>query len=218
MKKVVKKQLKEDEFVSTLTKVLRFIQSHTREITVGAAAVAFLALVYVGLRLIEARNLRKESRILTQMLDLRAGLVSKPESLAELEKLAGKGKFSRLGYVLLATHWIEQGDLAKAKVSLEKIGPERKDFIYYQAQDLMAQILIREKEFDRAIAVYDRIYKENPGEYGLDVVLFHKAEALEKKGETEEAAEVYKKIQTDFPQSYFGYEASGKARKLGSGR
>jgi predicted negative regulator of RcsB-dependent stress response len=218
MKRVIRKQLKEDEFVSTLTKIFRFVQKRTREILIAAAAVAFIALLYAGLRLIQANNIRTESRLVTRLLELRSDLNTKPENLAEMEKLAGTGKFARLAYVLIATHWVEQGDLGKAKAALEKIGDGAKDFIYYQAQDLLAQILVREKEFDKAITIYDQISKENPKDYGLDVILFHKAEALEGKGETKEAVSVYKKVQEDFPQSYYGYDASGRVRKLETGQ
>jgi predicted negative regulator of RcsB-dependent stress response len=217
MKRVIKKQLKEDEFVSTLTKVFRFVQKRSKEIIIAAIAVAFIALLYAGLRLMQAGNVRKESRMLTRLLDLRADLNTKPENLAEMEKLAGKGKFARLAYVLIATHWVEQGDMEKAKSALAKVGGGTKDFLHYQAQDLLAQVLLREKQYDQAIAIYDQIFKENPKDYGLDVVLFHKAEALEGKGETKEAVALYKKIQEDFPQSYYGYDASGRARKLETG-
>ncbi len=217
MKRVIKKQLKEDEFVSTLTKIFRFVQKRSREMIIAAAAVAFIALLYAGLRLIQANNVKKESRMVTRLLDLRSNLNTKPENLVEMENLAGKGKFARLAYVLTATHWVEQGDLEKAKAALAKVGDGAKDFIHYQAQDLLAQILSREKEYDKAIAIYDQIFKENPKDYGLDVILFHKAEALEGKGEMKEAVAVYKKIQEDFPQSYYGFDASGKARKLESG-
>jgi predicted negative regulator of RcsB-dependent stress response len=217
MKRVIKKQLKGDEFVSTLTKIFHFVQKRSKEIIIAAAAVAFIALLYAGLRLIQANNVRKESRMVTRLLDLRSDLNTKPENLAEMEKLAGKGKFSRLAYVLIATHWVEQGDMEKAKAALAEVGDGAKDFIHYQAQDLLAQILSREKEYDKAIAIYDQIFKDDPNDYSLDVVLFHKAEALEAKGETKEAVAVYKKIQEDFPQSYYGYDASGKVRKLESG-
>jgi len=217
MKRVIKRQLKEDEFVSTLNKIFRFVQKRSKEIIIAAAALGFIVLLYAGLRLIQANNIRKESRMVTQLLDLRSDLSTKPENLAEMEKLAGRGKFARLGYVLIATHWVEQGDLEKAKSAVAKVGDGTKDIIYYQAQDLLAQILSREKEYDKAIAIYDQIFKENPKDYGLDVVLFHKAETLESKGEIKEAVAVYKKIQEDFPQSYFGYDASGKVRKLESG-
>lgn len=214
MKKVVRKQLKGDEFVSTMTKIMDFIQTRTREIAIAASVVVFLGFLYAGLRFIQAQNIKKESRLLTQMLDLRSELATKPEDLAKLEQLAGSSKFARLAYVLTATYWIEQGDLEKARKSLEQIKAQPKDFIYYQAQDLLGQVNTLEKKYDQAIAIYSQIEEEKPKDYGLDVILFHKAEALEGKGETKDAVAVYKKIQEDFPQSYYGYDAGVKAQKL----
>ncbi len=214
MKRVVKKQLKEDEFVSTMTKVMDFFKTRTREVVIAAGVIVFLGLLYAGLRFIQAQNVKKESRLLAQMLDLRSELSTKSEDLEKLQQLAGGGKFTRLAYVLIATYWIEQGDLEKAKTSLENVKGEPKDFIHYQARDLLGQVSTLEKNYDQAIAIYSRIEEEKPKAYSLDVILFHKAEALEGKGETREAVSVYKKIQEEFPQSYYGYDAGMKAKKL----
>jgi predicted negative regulator of RcsB-dependent stress response len=214
MKKIVKKQLKEDEFVSTLTKIFRFVKKHTTEIIVASAAVVFLVLLYLGLRFIQARNVEKESYLLSQLLQTRSELATKPDDVAKLEQMAGQGKFSRMGYVLLATYWVDQGDLEKAKAALGKMPVERRDFVYFQAQDLLGQVNYLEKNYDQAIAVYDRIEQEKPKDYALDVVLYHKAEALVGKGEKQQALTVFKKIQEDYPQSYYGYDAAERVRKL----
>ena len=218
MKKVVKKQLKEDEFVSTLTKIFEFLKKRTKEIVILAVVVVFLFLLSLGLRFIQAQGLKKESQLLSHMLELRSGLATKPENLAKLEQLAGPGKYSRLAFVFTATHWVEKGDLEKAKASLGKIPAEPRDFVYYQAEDLLAQVNFLQKNYDQAIAIYKKIEEEKPKDYALDVVLFHRAEALEGKGEKQEALKVYKKVQQDFPQSYYGLDASEKARKLESAK
>jgi predicted negative regulator of RcsB-dependent stress response len=214
MKKVIKKQLKEDEFVSTMTKIMHFFQTRLKEILIGLAAVAAVLLLYTGVRFIQAQQVKKQSRLLSQLLELRSTLSSKPENLDSLEKLAGNGKYARLGYVLLATHWVENNDLEKAKESLGKIPSTPKDFIYFQGQDLLAQINALQKNYDQAIAMFTEIEAAKPEAYSLDVVLFHKAEALEAKGARPEALALYKKIQEDYPQSYFGYDAAEKARKI----
>lgn len=214
MKRVVKKQLKEDEFVSTITKIWRFLQARTREIIIGVAVVIFLGLLYAGVRFIRAQQIRKESRLITQLLELRSTSNAKPENLAALEKMAGNGKYARLGYVLMATYWVEKGDLGKAVESLGKIKASPQDFIYFQAQDLLAQVNAVQKDYDRAIAIYTKIEEAKPKDYCLDAVMFHKAEALEAKGSKPEALAVYKKIQEQFPQSYYGYDAGTRARKI----
>ena len=214
MKKEVKKQLKEDEFVSTMTKIVHFIETRTHEIIIGLCVVALIAILFVGLRLIQAQNLKRQSQALGQMLELRSTLFTKPENLAQLEQIQGKGKYGRLPYVLLSTYWIEKGDLAKAKDLLGKVGPSPRDFIYYQAQDLLGKVNLLGKNYDQAVAVYEKLEKDKAEDYTLDVVLFHKAEALEGKGDIKGALAVYKKLQQDYPQSYFGYDAGERVRKL----
>ncbi len=91
MKKVVKKQLKGDEFVSTMTKIVRFFEERTKEILIGVAVVACLALLFIGARLLQVQGARKESRVLSQLLELRSTAGAKPENVAALEKLAGSG-------------------------------------------------------------------------------------------------------------------------------
>ena len=214
MKKVVKKQLKEDEFVDTMTKIWRFVQARTKEIVIGVAAVVFIGLLYAGIRFIRAQQVRKESRLISQLLELRSTSNAKPENLAALEKMAGSGKYARLGYVLTATYWVEKGDMEKAVESLGKIKPSPQDFIYFQARDLLAQVNAMQKDYDQAIAIYTKIEEAKPKDYCLDAVLFHKAEAFEAKGSKPEALAVYKKIQEQFPQSYYGYDAAERARKI----
>ncbi len=140
MKKIVKKQLKGDEFVSTMNKIWSFLQARVKEILIGIAVVAFIGLLYAGTRFIRAQQVRKESRLITQLLELRSTSSAKPENLAALEKISGSGKYARLGYVLTATYWVERGDLEKAKESLGKIKPSPQDFLYFQARDLLAPI------------------------------------------------------------------------------
>ncbi len=216
MKKAIKKQLKEDEFVSSMTKFINFLKKRTREIIILSAGLVIVVLLYIGLRFIQAENMKKESETLSQLLTLKAELKTNPEKLADLAKLAGKGKFSRLGYIIEATYWVEKGELEKAEEVLVKFSPQPKDFLYFQAQVLLGQVHFYRKNYDRAIAIFEKIEEEKPEDYGLEVILYHKAEALEAKGEREAALAVYKSIQEKFPQSYYGFDASERARKLES--
>ena len=127
---------------------------------------------------------------------------------------AGDRKFSRLAYVFLATYWMENGDSDKARSFVEKIPETPKDFFYYKARDLLAQIHFKRKEYDKSLEIYKKIEEENPKDYSIDVILFHRAEINEEKGDVEQALALYKKVQDEFPQTYYGYEASQKVGKL----
>ena len=214
MKRIKRKQLKEDEFVTTVNKIVRFVKERTKELVALAVLILVVFLIFVGIKFVRGENKKKESLLLTQILNLHSKLNDNQENVVKLEELAGGGKFSRLGYILLATYWMENGDYDKAQTYLEKIPEGRKDIFYYQAQDLLAQVHFKRKDYDKAIEIYKKIEEEDPKDHSLDVILFHRAEVHEEKGEVEEALALYKKVQEEFSQTFYGFDASQKIRKL----
>ena len=214
MKRIKRKQLKEDEFVTTVNKLMRFLQERIKEIVAFVVLILFVIVAFTGIRLIKARQSKKESQVLAQIFNIGSELNNNPENADKLEELAGSGRFSRVAYIVLATHWVEKGELEKAEASLEKMNKSPKDIFYYQAQDLLAQIHSKQKNYDKAIEIYKKIEEENPKEYSLAVILFHRAEVLEEKGEIEGALAFYKRVQEEFPQAYYSLDASRKIREL----
>ena len=218
MKRVERRQLKEDEFVSGMTRFLDLMKTWKRELLIGLGVLVLLALVFLGIIFFKNQGLKAESRVFGEIISLREGLDAKPENLPRLEKLAGSGSYARVAYIALATYWLEKGDLDKAEKNASAVKASRRDFVAYEAQDLLAQILVRKKDFGRALEIYARIEKEKPSSYPLDAILFHKAEALELKGDVREAVAAYKKLQEDYNQTYYGYEASLKVGRLESAK
>lgn len=214
MKRIKRKQLKEDELITTVGKIIRFAKKRSKELFALGVAVVLFILIFAGARLLNIQNVKKESRLLSQIIELNSKLDETPENVEKLKELAGKGKFSRLAYLFLASYWVEREDFDKAEASLQKIIKGKKDIFYYQAQDLLAQIYTKRKDFDKAIDIYKKIEEKNPKEYALDVILFHQAEAFEQKGDIKKALALYKKVQEEFPQTYFGFDASQKVMKL----
>ena len=214
MKRLKRKQLKSDEFVTTFGKVINFMKKWKREFKIGGVALLFAIFAFLCVQFVQSKTLKKQNILLSNILRLSSEINENPEKITELENLSGKGRYSRMGFLKLGIYWFEQGDFAKALDQLDEIPANKKDLIYYQAQDLMAQIFVEQKDYDRAIEIYEKIEKEEPDGYSLDAVLFHKAEALEDKGDTGLALSVYKKIQEDFPQTYFGMDASSKVMEL----
>lgn len=214
MKKVMKKRLKEDELVSTLAKALDFAKKRSRELFIAAVAVVAILLVFFISNIIKAQAIKKDSRILADILEISTQLKDNPDKIAELEALAGNGKFSRIAYLKIASYLIEHGDSEKARSYLEKIRGKRKDITYYQAQDMLAQVYIGDKEYDKAIEIYKSIEEEKRKDYALDAVLFHMAEAHEGKGELDVALELYKRVQADYTQTFYGFDASQKVTEL----
>jgi len=214
MKRSIKKQLKGDEFVSGMAKFMHFVKTWEREIIIAAVAVVAMIAIFFGLQFLKSQQAKKQSRLAGEILELRAGLAKSPENAAKLEQLGGSGKFARIANISLATYWIEQGQPDKAQAALDRIKDTSKDFFHYQAQDLSAQIAILKADYDRAVGILKKIEDEKPKDYLLDAVLYHHAEALEKKGNAPEALALYKKLQDEYAQSYYGYDASVRVRKL----
>jgi len=215
MKRTERHHLQEDGMAHGLSWLVEFTKKYSREITIIAGALVFAAAVFGALVLVRSHNRSVLSRIIGDVGDLAAEVAQKPEKLPELEKLAGGGRTARLANLELAKYWTERSDWAKAETYLGRVAGSPKDLLYYQTENLKAQVAIGKKEFDKAIAIYEKIRDEKPRVYPLDAVLFHLAESHELKGETKEALDIYKKLQEEYTQSYYGYEASLKAGRLG---
>jgi len=218
MKKTERHHLKEDEFVHGMERFLAFAKKWRKELIAGAAVLAGLAVLFAGLQVVRGAVARRDSRTLGEILKLRAEAAKDPRNVTKLEAMAGQRKYGRLASISLATFWVEKGELDKAQAVLASVKEIPRDFLAYQARDLAAQIAVLRGEYDRAIALFEKIEAEKPKVYVLEAVLFHRAEALEKKGNPAEALELYKQIEKDYAQSYYGYDASLRARKLEAAR
>jgi predicted negative regulator of RcsB-dependent stress response len=190
------------------------VKKYRREITLVAVGLVAVAVIFVALTLLRSHNRGLASRAIGQVTDLSAEVAQKPEKLPELEKLAAKGRTARLATLELAKYWSEKGDWAKAGSYLAGMADGRKDLIHYQSEDLKAQIALGQKDYDKAIAIYRKVVEEKPDVYPLDAARFNLADSTERKGDTAAALDLYKKLQEEFPQSYYGYEASLKVSKL----
>jgi predicted negative regulator of RcsB-dependent stress response len=214
MKREEMKKLKGDEFISGFGHVLDFIKTWRQEVLIGLVALAGLVILGSGLLILKNAQARSASASLGRILDLRAGLEQTPANIAQLEVLSRKGKFARVALNQLASYWIEKGELDKAAGVLAGLKESPKDFFYFQAKDLAAQVALLKGDADGALKILKAIEDAKPKDFTLDAILFHKAEALEKKGDRAAALEVFKKIQADYAQSYYGYDAGLRARKL----
>lgn len=215
MKRTERHHLKEDEMAHGLTTLADFLKRYRREALIVAGALVFAVLVFGALLLVRAQARSVQSRAIGEVSDLAAAAVEKPEKLADLEKLAGRARTARLANLELAGYWAERGDWAKASSFAGKIPDGRKDLLHFQAEDLKAQIALGQKDYDKAIAIYKKAIDEKPEAYPVDALLYRLAESHELKGETQTALDLYKKLQEEHQQSYYGYEASLKAARLG---
>ncbi len=218
MKRTERRQLKENELATGLSRFLSWVRKHEKQFMAIAIALVALLLVAVGIRWFVNYQRSVEASYISQILSLKAELDQKPENLAQLEKLAGKGRYGRIASLVLATYYVEKNDLEKAEKVLTGVKDRERDLIHYQILDLYAQVLSRRGQLNRAVEIYHQIEKEKPGSYPLDVVLFRLAESYEKMGQNDPALNVYRQLQMEYPNTYYGYQATFKAMKLAAGK
>ncbi len=218
MKREIKKKLKEDEFVHSFSWLVDFAAKWKKELTIAGVVLVGLVVLWTGVQILNGVQNRKNSAELGEILALRNDLAKNPQNLSKLEVLAQKGRFAPVASAQLASYWVEQGDLDKADKALIGASAGPRDFFFYQAQDLAAQIAVLRGEYDRAVKILKAVEEAKPQDYNLDAVLYHEAEALEKKGDKADALALYRRIQAEYAQSYFGYDAGQKARKLEAGK
>jgi tetratricopeptide (TPR) repeat protein len=217
MKRTERHHLKEDEIRTGLNWFVRFYEDWKREVTIGAGVLVFAAAVFGLLLLVRSHARAAQSRAVSEVISLSQNLAGSPANLARLEALTnrGQGRAARLACLELAAYWAGKDDDAKAEGFLGRIAAAPKDLLYYQAENLKAQVLIQMKEFDKAIAIYKQIEEEKPASYPLDAVLFSLAETYELAGQKQQALDLYAEIRAEYPQTYYGEEAATKAGRLG---
>ncbi|MCJ7611761.1 MAG: tetratricopeptide repeat protein [Candidatus Aminicenantes bacterium] len=212
MRQKERHRLMQNDLAFGFRRLVVFGKKFGRQLAMAGVVLVVLVLIYLGIQFFRAQGEKKDSEAIAEVIALRDDLPKNPGNLAKLQGF--KGKAGRLADVLVAAYWVEQGDLDKAEASIGRVKENPKDNIYFQAQGLLAQVYFWRKNYDKSIEIYKAILAENPKDYPLDGVMFHQAEALEKKGQKAEALALYKKLQSDYAQTYFGYEAQTKVASL----
>jgi len=218
MKRTERKQLKEDELATGLSRFLKWAKQHEKEFKALAIGLAVILVVVVAVNLLIHYQRSREATYLSEVLALRADLDKKPENLEKLQQMTRKTKYGRIASLTLASYYLEKNEVQKAEDILAAVKDKGHDLIHYQIVDLYAQIKVKKGQYEEAINLYRQIEKEKPKSYPLDVILFHLAEAYEKKGDLQNALQIYRDLQTNYQNTYFGYQAAFKAMQLGTSR
>lgn len=136
-----------------------------------------------------------------------------PSDYAPIEEVANKYKTKPAGvyaFFVLGTISYQQGDFLKAelfyKQALEHANEEFAEMI---TNTLLASIL-ETGDFDRVVSLADEFLAKNPTRFSIPQIKLYKALGLEYGGKTEEAKEIYKSLEEDYPQTYYAAIAAAK--------
>ncbi len=214
MRRLKRKQLKEDELISTFSKISRFAKKHIREIYFLLIFAVVILLVFSGHAIYKNYRAKKNSEIVREILSLSSQLEQSPEKIKKLEELALQKGIARSAGIFLASYYIENGELDRAEKQLESFPERPKDFFYYQALSLKSNVYFNKGEYEKALSILLGIEQEKPKDFVLDFVFYKIAQCYEKLGKKNEALVYYQKIQQEYPQSFYAFDASQKIRFL----
>ncbi len=214
MKRTERHQLKENELATGLSQFVRWVKKHEKKFMAIALVLVALLAVIIGVRFLLEYQKGREAGYLSEVLTLKAELEQKPENLAKLESLAQKKKYDRMASLALATYYLERNDLDRAEQVLSRVKDRGRDLIHFQILDLYAQVLSRRGQYEQAIEIYRQMEKEKPEDYPLDVILFRLAETYEKAGQKDQAVGLYRDLQSNYQNTYYGYQAAMKVMSL----
>lgn len=222
--KMTRHQLKEqDEITSYLEKGTEFVVARKREVTMGLAAVAVVALVvFGGLYYRSSRNASAETQ-LSQVINTyndTTNIKSEKEryekTLAEAQKTVDQYRSTTAGnmalyYVALSQEGL--GDTQKATQNLEEVAQRGDASVKSVAQFALAGIYKKHGQTQKAIDTYKQLYDN--GAYSKAAVAYELATLYEANNQVDQAKEYYQKLVSEFPDSPFRANADDALKRLG---
>jgi len=225
MRRLTRKKLKQDEFVSGVDRMMRWLTEHWRPVAAALAAAAVVFLIawgvvnMMGNREAAASWALHEAVTAYQAQQKTAGAKPGKDTRAAFEKILekyGRTKEADAARLYLARMDFEAGKLEEAKSALEKVAQRHKgdalgrvatlDLIHMRVASGQAAELIPQL---RAMAT------GQDDSLPRDVALYELASAYEAEKDAGQAREYYQKLIDEFPQSPYTRTARRKLVELG---
>jgi tetratricopeptide (TPR) repeat protein len=238
LKKTLKRQMKQDELVSSYAQVESWTRTHADEIKATAAGVLVVALAVGGLWYFRSHRAAAAAPGFDEAMEAFAAATTnsapKPgqpqqpareetlrKALAAFEGVAGR--YQSLPAGLRARYFaavcrIDLGDIDPAQKELRDLatrtGGPSASLEAALARLALAGLARRQKQLGEAIQTYEAILADASTALPRDYVLFALAETLDEAGRVKEAAAAFRRLVDEQPQSAFASEARSRADYL----
>jgi len=232
-RKQMKKMMHEDEFASTMDKVLHWAQKHKVVVIGGFIGIFVIAGIYVTAVSYNQSRISSSEIELSKAVSIiqyqpKKGEVSKyPTKLEQLDaamkalQLVADGNYTesvkqRASYYL-ATAYLEKNDMENCTKILEKLYNNAS----YPFKSLVAikysGILQDSGDLKKSLEVLNGLTEKNMDKnLTIDYVLFLKAKTLVKMSKNEEAKQLLNQLINNFKESVYLSDAKTELRKLNS--
>ncbi len=238
MKKTLRRQIKQDELVSSYTQVESWTRVHADTLKTTTAVVVVAALAVAGVWYFRSHRQAAATQGLDEAMESfvaatapsapEAGPAAAPDRAEKLKKAlaAFEGVAGRYGSVaagrraryFAAVCKIELGDLEPARKDLQALAAEARGssgpLQAGLARLALAGLARRQKQFDQAVQAYEALLADPSSPLPRDYVIFALAQTLEEAGRTKDAAATFRRLVDEQPQSPFASQARSQADYL----
>ena len=239
MKRELKKQIKQDEFVSWLDHSITWLRAHEREAKMTAAIVLAVAVGWLGLSTwMKSRAHAAEEDLTAALKTFHAPVAGDPgaeqdgqtkvfataaeryrqaaQELAEVHRKYGSQPAGRRARYYEGLSRLELGQYDEAQKALSEVAAMRedKDLSPSLARLQLADLEKRRGRTDEALKLYQQLADDTSLILPRDHVLMALCSALEDAHRLPEAREAYRRLADEFPDSVYASEARRRADYL----
>ncbi len=222
MRRVTRKKLKQDEFVSIVDQMIHWFSENWRPVAAAAAAVVAVFLLWWGLSAWSGHRTAAASEALAQAME-QLDTAQTPEdredaeaALREVIDRYGRTAQADEARVVLARLLAEDGKIDEARQLLTKVAQKRKDSPTVRVATLdLIGIQVSSGQAAEVIPQLEAMVTGKDPRLPRDVALYELAEVHIAEGNPSKAKEYLQKLMEDFPESPYARQARQKLQELG---
>ncbi len=232
--RLTRKDIKRDEVMETLGGFVGFVSAHGKAIVLGIVALILLALAAAGYRALAASKAVEANQALAAALEVYTPADAEPSSegataddgeagrVARAEALFAKVAEDFAGTDAADIAGAYLGSIAAARGDLETAREQWQRFVRRQKNHLLAlemrlNLMALESALGRGEELVDELRAQLASarpELPEEVLLNQLGVTLESLGRHEEAADIYRRLVQDFPQSPYSGNAGERLAAL----
>ena len=140
------------------------------------------------------------------------------KAIARFQEVASSYSGTRIGALSEYYSALSENEMGRPEEAAKLLAQLAQEGSYPEvanlARNTLAQLAVGDKDYDKAISLYNEILGTPSQNFPRSVVMLRVAQALEAKGSLQEALEQYRKITAEFPGSGSASEAAGKIQRI----
>ena len=222
MRRVTRKKLKQDEFVSIVDQVIQWFSENWRPVAAAAAGAVAVFLLWWGLSAWSGHRKEAASQALAsslEQLDKAATAEAREDAESALREVIdryGRTPQADEARVILARLLVDDGKVDEARKLLTKVAQKRKDSPTVRVATLdLIGIQVASGQAAEVIPQLEAMVTGKDPRLPRDVALYELAEVNITEGNHDKAREYLQKLMEDFPESPYAGQARQKLQELG---